>query len=146
MMKKLFLLLGCFFAFATLVMADNTKPIQLGQLPTPAQTFITTHFKNHKVAFAKVETEFLSKTYEVIFTNGEKVEFDRSGGWIEVQCKTEGVPAAIIPAAIRDYVEQNYPETIIQKIERDKHDIEVQLSNHWEIKFDHEMRVIEIDD
>lgn len=145
-MKKSFFLLVCFLAFTIVAVADNTKPIQVGQLPTPAQTFITTHFKNHKIAFAKVETEFLSKTYEVIFTSGEKVEFDRSGRWIEIQCKAEGVPATIIPLAISDYVKQNYPDAVIQKIERDKHDIEVHLSNRWEIKFDHEMRVIDIGD
>lgn len=145
-MKKLFFLLACFFTLSTIALADNVKPIQVGQLPIPAQSFIAAYFKSHKIALAKVETEFLSKTYEVIFTNGEKVEFDRSGEWTEVQCKAGEVPAAIVPVAIREYVKQNYPEAVIQKIERDKHDIEVHLSNRWEIKFDDQMRVIDIDD
>lgn len=145
-MKKLVFLLVGLFALSVALKADNVKTVQIGQLPTPAQTFITTYFKDSKVALAKVETEFLSKTYEVLFTNGSKVEFDRSGEWTEVQCKTGEIPFEIVPQPIRDYVKQNYPEAVIQKIERDKHDIEVKLSNRWEITFDHNMRVIDIDD
>ena len=135
-MKKLAILLVCVFAVSTVAMADNDKPIQIGQLPTAAQTFITTHFKGNKVALAKQETELFDKSYDVIFTNGEKIEFDRSGEWTEVSCKINGVPAAIIPQAIKTYVESNYPDAKVMKIERNRHEIEVQLSNRWEITFD----------
>lgn len=145
-MKKLAILLVCVFAVSTVAMADNDKPIQIGQLPTAAQTFITKHFKGNKVALAKQETELFDKSYDVIFTNGEKIEFDRSGEWTEVSCKINGVPAAIIPQAIKAYVESNYPDARIMKIERNRHEIEVQLSNRWEITFDNQMRVIDIDD
>ena len=127
-------------------MADNDKPIQIGQLPTKAQTFISTYFKNAKIALAKQETELFDKSYDVIFTNGEKLEFDKSGDWTEVSCKINGVPAAIIPQAIRTYVETNYPDAKVLKIERDRHEYEVKLSNRWEITFDNQMRVIDIDD
>lgn len=145
-MKKLAILLVCVFAVSTVAMADNDKPIQIGQLPTAAQTFITKHFKGNKVALAKQETELFDKSYDVIFTNGEKIEFDRSGEWTEVSCKINGVPAAIIPQAIKTYVESNYPDARIMKIERDRHEYEVKLSNRWEITFDNQMRVIDIDD
>lgn len=46
--------------------ADNDKPIHVGQLPTKAQTLITTYFKNHKIALAKMESGLLSKSYDVI--------------------------------------------------------------------------------
>lgn len=145
-MKKLAILLVCVFAVSTVAMADNDKPIQIGQLPTAAQTFITKHFKGNKVALAKQETELFDKSYDVIFTNGEKIEFDRSGEWTEVSCEINGVPAAIIPQAIKTYVESNYPDARIMKIERDRHEYEVKLSNRWEITFDNQMRVIDIDD
>lgn len=145
-MKKLAILLVCVFAVSTVAMADNDKPIQIGQLPTAAQTFITTHFKGNKVALAKQETELFDKSYDVIFTNGEKIEFDKSGEWTEVSCKINGVPAAIVPQGIKTYVESNYPDAKVMKIERNRHEIEVQLSNRWEITFDNQMRVIDIDD
>ena len=115
-------------------------------MPTPAQTFITTYFKNHKVALAKMETDLFYKSYEVIFTNGDKVEFDRSGEWTEVKCTQEAVPDAVVPAAIRDYVTNAYPDARILKIERDRKEYEIKLSNRWEVKFNSKMQVIDLDD
>ena len=126
-MKKLVLLLVCMFTMHTMVMADNDKPIQVNQLPAKAQTFLNTYFKDHKVALAKQETELFYKRYDVVFTNGEHVEFDKA-------------------EAIRTYVKTNYPDVKILQIERDKKEYEVKLSNRWEIKFDSKMRVIDIDD
>lgn len=145
-MKKLVLLLVCMFAIQTMVMADNDKPIQVNQLPAKAQTFISTHFKNHKVAMAKEESGVFYKSYEVVFTNGEEVEFDKAGDWKEVKCRQSEVPAAIVPEAIRNYVKTNYPGTKILQIELDKKEYEIRLSNRLEITFDSQMRVIDIDD
>ena len=82
---------------SSVALADNDKPIQVGQLPTKAQTFLTTYFKSHKVALAKQESDLFYKTYDVIFTNGEKVEFDKSGEWTEVKCSQSEVPSKIVP-------------------------------------------------
>lgn len=145
-MKKLVMLLVSMFMMHTIVMADNDKPIQMNQLPAKAQTFINTYFKNNKVALAKQESELFYKSYDVVFTNGEKLEFDKAGKWTEVQCRQSEVPAQIIPEAIRNYVKTNYPDAKILQIERDKKEYEIKLSNRWEIKFDSKMRVIDIDD
>ena len=102
-MKKFIMMLVCMFAVHTMVMADNDRPIQVNQLPAKAQTFIKTYFKNHKVALAKMESGVFYKSYDVVFTNGEKVEFDHN-------------------------------------------EYEIKLSNRWEITFDSQMRVIDIDD
>ena len=125
-MKKLVMMLVCMFAVHTMVMADNDKPIEVSQLPAKAQTFI--------------------KTYDVVFTNGEKVEFDKSGEWKEVRCRQSEVPAQIVPEAIRNYVKTNYPDARILQIEYDDNEYEIKLSNRWEITFDSKMRVIDIDD
>ena len=145
-MKKLVIMLVCMFAVHTMVMADNDKPIQVNQLPAKAQTFIKTYFKSQKVALAKQESELFYKSYDVVFTNGEKVEFDKAGEWTEVQCRQSEVPAQIVPEAIKNYVKTNYPDANILQIERDKKEYEVKLSNRWEIKFDSKMRVTDIDD
>ncbi len=144
-MKKLLVLLACLFATHTLVKADNDKPIQVSQMPQKAQTFIQQHFGDCKVAMAKMESDFLQKSYDVIFTNGNKVEFDRQGDWTDVDCKFTVVPEAIVPAAIRRYVADNYPDATIVQIELDRSNYEVQLSSGWELKFNPEFQVIDID-
>ena len=145
-MKKFIMMLVCMFAVHTMVMADNDKPIQVNQLPTKAQTFIKTYFKNHKVALAKMESGVFYKSYDVVFTNGEKVEFDKAGEWKEVRCRQSEVPAQVVPETIRNYVKTNYPDARILEIEFDHNEYEIKLSNRWEITFDSQMRVIDIDD
>ncbi len=133
-MKKFIMMLVCMFAVHTMVMADNDRPIQVNQLPAKAQTFIKTYFKNHKVALAKMESGVFYKSYDVVFTNGEKVEFDKAGEWKEVRCRQSEVPAQVVP------------EARILEIEFDHNEYEIKLSNRWEITFDSQMRVIDIDD
>ena len=127
-MKKLVFLLVCLFTLQTVARADDDKPIQVTQMPQPAQQFIKQHFADSKIALAKMESDFFYKSYEVIFN-----------------CKYSSVPTAIIPAAIQKYVTTNYPDAKILKIERDKKDYEVKLSNRTELKFDLKFNLIDID-
>lgn len=131
-------------SFASL-RADNEKVIPVNQFPTTAQQMIKQHFGDKKVAVSKVETDMLSKSYEVIFTDGDKVEFDGKGNWEEIDCRFSSVPAGVIPAPIMNYVKENYPDTIIKKIEKDRREYEVKLSNRVELSFDMEFNLTDID-
>lgn len=144
-MKKLLLLFVCLFTIQSVVRANDDKPIKVDQLPQPAQQFVKSHFSDSKVAMAKMETDWFDKSYDVIFTDGNKVEFDKQGNWKEVNCKCSAVPASVIPAAIRKYISENYPDAKVLKIERDKKEYEVKLSNKWELKFDLQFNLIDID-
>ena len=93
-----------------------------------------------------MESGLFYKSYDVIFTNGEKLEFDKSGDWTEIQCKMSEVPAQAVPAEIRTYVSNNYPDVKILQIERDGKEYDVKLSNRWEITFNNKFQVIDIDD
>lgn len=144
-MKKLVFLFVCLFTLHSAAQASNDKPIQVNQMPQPAQQFINQYFVNNKIAIAKMETGFLDKSYEVIFTDGNKLEFDKKGNWKEVNCKYSFVPLRIIPTAILKYVTTNYPNVKVLKIERDTKEYEVKLSNQWELKFDRKFNLIDID-
>jgi nitrogen fixation protein len=145
-MKKMMFLFVSLFVMNLAVFADNDKPIQVTEMPKEAQSFVKSHFANQSVAVAKMETDFLDKTYDVIFTNGDKVEFDKKGNWTKVDCEHTQVPQAVIPAAIQLYVSKNYPDAKVVKIEKtDRKGFDVDLSNGFDIEFDKKMRVVEID-
>ena len=145
-MKKLVFLFACLFAMTLNVSAGNDKPIQVTEMPKLAQQFIKNHFANQSIAMAKVETEFMDKNYDVIFTNGDKVEFDKKGKWTKVDCEHSQVPQAIIPMAIQHYVAKNYPDAKVVKIEvTDRKGYDVDLSNGFDIEFDKKMNVRDID-
>lgn len=140
------MMLFCALFVRTAAFADLEKPVTLAQLPAAAQQTIKKHFADRQIALAKVEIEVFGKTYDVIFTNGEKIEFDSKGQWRDIECRQSRVPAALIPAAIANYVKKNYPQTTILKIERDRRSYEIELSNRLELKFNNSFQLIDIDD
>ena len=145
-MKKIVLIFASLFLMNLLAFADNDKPIQVSDMPKVAQEFILRHFANQSVALAKIDTEFLNKTYDIVFTNGDEVEFDKKGKWIKVDCGRSQVPLEIVPVAIQQYVSKNYPDAKVVKIElTDRKGYDIDLSNGFEIEFDKKMRVVEID-
>lgn len=133
------------FVCVAVVKADNEVPVTVNELPATAQTFINTHFKDKKVALAKKETGFFELSYDVIFTDGNKLEFDRNGNWKEVNCKYSSVPAAVIPQQISDYVKANYAGINILSIEKDDREYEVRLANRVELTFTLQFQLLDID-
>ena len=145
-MKKWTILFVSMLVMSVTVWAGNDKPIQISEMPKAAQQFIQKHFANQTIAVAKVETEFMDKNYDVIFTNGDKVEFNKKGQWTNVDCKHTQVPVEVIPVAIQKYVSQHYSGAKVVKIEiTDRKGYEVDLNNGFDIEFDKKMNVIEID-
>ena len=145
-MKKIVFLFISLFAMNFVALAGNDKPIQVSEMPKAAQLFIKNHFADLSVAMAKVETDFLDKNYDVVFTNGNKVEFDKKGNWTNVDCEHTQVPVAILPEAIRQYVAKNYPDAKVLKIEvTDRKGYDVELSNGFELEFDKRMNLIDVD-
>lgn len=139
------ILIGLFSLLATVACADNDRPVAITSLPQPAQQFVAQHFGDRTVALAKEDTDILKKSYDVIFTDGCSVEFDGRVDWKEVDCKFSEVPAAVVPVPIQEYVKTNYPDVRILKIERDRREYEVKLSNRVELTFDRWFALVDID-
>ena len=85
-MKKLVFFLVCLFTMQVVV-ADNDKPVTFEQLPQAAQSFVKKHFADRNVAFSKMDKDIFDVTYDVMFVNGDKLEFDKQGNWKEMKCK-----------------------------------------------------------
>ena len=143
-MKKIALLLMCVLTMQV-AMADNDKPITFEQLPQTSQQFVKQNFPDLKVAFVKMEKEWFDVEYTVVFLNGDKVEFYKDGQWKEVKCRRATVPMSAVPEVIRKYVETNYPDANVLVMEKDRYEYEVKLSNLWELKFDMNFNLIDMD-
>ncbi len=148
MMKKVKMLLAglALLAAAAPVFASDGRPIGVSELPAPARQFIATHFADAKVSYATVEGRVLDKEYEVVFIDGRKVEFGKSGEWEQVDAKRGQFPMAVLPQSIRTYLRQNYPDTPVSKIDRDRRGYEVELRSGLELDFDRNGRLLKIDD
>ncbi len=145
-MKKIMMSLMAVIMGLNTVSADNEKGISVSQLPKTAQTFLTKHFKNAKIAMVTSELDWMGKEYNVIFADGSKIEFDKSGNWENIDCGRNSVPEAVIPASIAKYVKDTFTGSKIVEIDVDKRDYEVELSNGAEIVFDKKFNVVGMSD
>ena len=146
-MKKILLTLAAIFSIGIFsAMAHNDKVINKSQLPAAAQQFINEHFPGIELTYAKEERDIFKHSYEVRLADGTKIEFTSKGIWDEVECRFGEVPTAIIPQAIKEYINNNYAGEKVVYIEKDRNDYEVKLSNRLELKFDKELNIYDIDD
>ncbi len=148
MMKKVRMMLAglSLLVAAVPVFASDERPIDVSALPASARQFIETHFADAKVSYATVEGRVFDKDYEVVFTDGRKVEFDKNGEWEQVDAKRGQFPMAVLPQSIRTYLRQNHPDTPVSKIDRDRRGYEVELRSGLELDFDRNGRLVKIDD
>lgn len=103
-------------------------------IPNEVQAFLDSHFPGIEIQSVIQDRERRSFDYEMRLSDGTRIEISQNGNWIEIENYNKGVPASVIPNKILEYVNQNYPNTTIIDIERDRH-IDVKLKNGAEMEF-----------
>ena len=134
-MKKLILLTVSLFMGLGTIFAGHDHPIKVEQLPEKAQKFLTTYWNDVKVVKAEMDKDGLEVTYDVYLENNTKIEFDKKGEWKEIKSPMTEIPKGVIIQNIVDYVANNYSGSRIEKIKREHHHYEVELTNDIELKF-----------
>ncbi|MBO7200878.1 MAG: PepSY-like domain-containing protein [Bacteroidales bacterium] len=134
-MKKLILLTVSLFMGLGTIFAGHDHPIKVEQLPEKAQKFLTTYWNDVKVVKAEMDKDGLEVTYDVHLENNTKIEFDKKGEWKEIKSPMTEIPKGVIIQNIVDYVANNYSGSRIEKIKREHHHYEVELTNDIELKF-----------
>ena len=137
--------LACFFMQSVSTFADDMI-IPASQLPAAATNFVKTNFPGQAISYASVDRDFSGTKYEVTLNNGVELDFDKSGTWDKVDCKFSAVPAALVPAAIANYVQTNFAGALITKIDKEYYGYEIELSTDLELKFDRNGNLMYIDD
>ncbi len=142
-MKKFIVLLSLSFLFAVTSNACvKDHPITIDQLPQTAQQFIKAHFSQLKVSVIMADND----SFDVLFENGYKVDFDKKGNWEEVDCLNDTVPVSIVPPAIQNHVRSHYTNNYIVEIAKDNRKYDVQLNNGLDLEFDKDGKFLRIDD
>lgn len=148
-MKRIFRILMiaicCMVSCNMVANTGNDKPISVNALPAKAQTLLSQHFNGQKVMLATIETGVISKSYDVVLQNGTKLEFDKKGNLTEIDCKQGIVPVQLIPQAIKNYLKDNYAGQSVKKIEMNKKEYEVELTNGLDLTFNKHFQLIDID-
>lgn len=146
-MKKILSVLVLAIVAIQLAFAGDVITKDINQLPLAARNFINQHFVKPQVAHIKIDSEILSKKYEVLLTNGTEIDFDSKGNWQEVDAKKGRVPATIIPSFVSNYLKtNNFTTEFVTKIERDRKGYEVELNTDLSFKFDRNGKFRKADD
>ena len=125
--------------------AGNDKPISVNALPAKAQTLLSQHFNGQKVMLATIESGVVSRSYDVVLKNGTKLEFDKRGNLTEIDCKQGIVPDQLIPQTINNYLKENYEGQSVRKIEINRKEYEVELTNGLDLTFNKHFQLIDIE-
>lgn len=143
-MKRIFAIAVVMMSVVSIMKAGD-KPVTFSQLPASAQTFLTQNFPDDKISYATVDDDIIRPDYNVVLVSGMRIQFEHSGA-LEKISSLNGVPVALIPVQIKDYVKAHYPEATFVEYEIGRRSYEVKLSNRMELKFNRNFILVEIDD
>lgn len=111
---------------------DNDEVITSNELPVQAKTFITQYFPTAKVVTAQKDKD----EYDVVLSDGTKIEFDRAGEWQDVDAPMGvTIPTGFYPAAIDTYLTDNLITAGINEISKEKGGYEIELTTGTELHF-----------
>lgn len=143
-MNTLLLALSLIFTLVACTSCDKEEVITPENLPTEIKSYVATHFPDNKVLQAVYEKDDLKKEYEVILSGNIELKFNSKKEIIDIESRTK-LPDSVIPAKIREYVTENYPDNFIIGWElEDKHQ-QVELDNGLDLEFKMDGEFIKID-
>lgn len=145
LLSKLFVAIAALFVSLTTVSCED-KIITTDKLPEAALSFIKEYFPESTISFVKKDAGFSGTIYEVKLQDGTEIDFNGKGEWRKVDCKRTAVPGKLVPEAIAEYVQANFPGQLIVKIDKDRLGYEIELGSDLELKFDKNGKLKKIDD
>lgn len=140
-MKKIFKYLPVIFAafMGCLILAgcndDDDKPVSPESLPEQATLFLKQYFPAANI----MSSEKDKHDYEVMLSDGTRVEFSLNGEWTDVDAPNgKTIPSGFYPSAIDSYIETNFAGSGINEISKEQLGYDVELVDGNDLLFDYE--------
>lgn len=141
-LKAFLAALLCVFSSVVSFAFDGT-PIPVDEFPDEAKKFVNHHFKEErKIVSAQMDVN----SYWCQLDDETELEFNSSGEFQKVDCKTKHVPYTMVPPAIISYIRAHYPGSRVTKLEVSYEGKRVGLSNDMWLKFTRAGAFIAIDE
>ena len=122
-MKKIILLVVSTLLALSVAAKPEEQAIEVNQLPSRAQEFVSIYFGEAPVKKAiKLTGEGIAvEAYQVVLTNKVQIEFDMVGLWNKIDAKKKKnlMPRFIYPDKINETLDKNFADKIIKKVEND---------------------------
>ena len=135
-MKKQLIILTTLLLSVFAMRAESLRRIiSFEELPKKAQTFVGSYFNGLEITFVRMEVELTKTEYTVRFGNGMEVEFNSNGDWVEVESHLECLPKGFLDGKILSFLDQHHKGHCLHEIARQRHKIELELSNGLQLIF-----------
>lgn len=102
-----------------LLVSCNEVQKSNNDLPTEANSFMNAHF--NETPIIQINTTSKKMDYETVLENGTEINYNSMGEWEEINFKWNPIPQSFLselPKKIINFIEENYPDETIHKIER----------------------------
>ena len=131
-MKRTFIttFFAMLLALITVSCHSDDNEIGYADLPTTAQLFVKQYFADATYSRVEKEKDNGSWEYEVLLSDGSKVEFNEKGEWTSVECKYSEMPVGIIPTVIAEDIAKRYPDLKPYKIEKEVGGYEIDIPGY----------------
>lgn len=121
---------------------DKDEALAVNMLPDQAKEFVAQYFPDAAIIAAKTD----GNEYDVLLSNGTKIDFDKTGEWQDVDAPRGAVlPAGFYPSAIDDYVAANYQGSGINEISKETRGYDVELTSGVDLVFDTAGQFVSVD-
>lgn len=129
--QKMQMMLAAFVLAAVPVFADRI--ISVNDLPKNIRDTLAEAFPENQIHRAKAD----SKEYEITLADGTEIDFYRDGEWKEIDSYS-GIPALLLPEYVTEYVAANFPGETVCTAEKNRRELEVELSDGTELYFSYD--------
>lgn len=123
---------------------DKEENVAQANHPEAIKSYVATHFPASQIVSVVKDIDGLTTTYDVILTEGFKLEFNKKLEIIEIDGTTK-LPDSVIPAKILSYVTANYPTNVIVGWQLEGKNQQIELDNDIELEFDSDGNFLRID-
>ena len=145
-MKTKLVVLAIFSAFMlTSCEKEDEFLIDISQVPSEIQTFVSTHFPEQTITRVIKETEGSAHTHDLYLDNLTKLEFNGTNNVVDIEGQSK-LPDSLLSENILIFVGLTYPENYITGWELDDSLQQIQLNNGIEIEFNRNGNFLRIDE
>ncbi len=126
----------------SLIAQDRVIPNS--EIPAAINTYVQTHFPDQTIVLTELDTDGLSKEYDLKLSDKTELTFNRKYQIKKIDGMT-ALPESVIPTDIKAYVSVNYPNNVITDWETERKRQEVKLDNGIELEFTLNGKFVRID-
>lgn len=123
------------------------------QFPKDIDIFLSEHFQNCKIS--SIDTTKTLMDFDITLDDGTEIEFTYTGQWEYINLRKNDFPASLLatlPKPLTQYLQENYPDESIRKIEKKSfgrndfiYRVTLQKPNDIELQFTKEGEIISDD-